>query len=150
MTDVDIAVAISLGAGWLELEDEENGYEVGANSFAERTLTAKQRKVGEEAVWLKGSPTLASAPGNVTENLEVYVTAPDPFTFDTRVQVLVDAVGQLTFQIRRTIGNSRQTWDCYASPNVRIQTSQPFFVATTGLVAVEVNRYPDVTLESVP
>lgn len=150
MTDLVVAADISIAAGWLELEDEENGYEIGANSFSERTLTAKQRKIGEDAVWLKGGPTLASAPGNVTENLEVIVSGDDQFSFDTRVQALINALGQLAFQLRRTIGNSRQTWSCYASPNVRIETSQPYMVATTGLVIAEINRYPDVVLEMIP
>lgn len=144
------AVEISTGPStWLNVNDEANGFDVGVNSFSDRTLTQKQRSVGEDALWVRGAPVIASAPGNVGEPFEVWVTGTDHFDFDSKVNALVSYLTQVTFSLRRTIGNSRQTWTCFAVSDLRIQTSQAFLVATTGLVSCTVPRLPDVTLESV-
>lgn len=150
---IDLVVATEISTGpttWVSLEDEAAGYELEKTSFSDRTITAKQHSVGDDLVWLRGSVVLASAPGNVTETLAVWVTGTDAFDFDTKVADLTRwLTEQVTFQIRRTIGNSRQTWTCFASTQVRISTQQEYMVATTGLVTATITRLPDVVLESV-
>lgn len=149
MINLVVAAEVSWAGSWFALEDEANGFELGANSFGQREITMKTRKVGEDRVDLKGALTLAAAPGNVTETIEVYVSANDQATFDARMQQVENLLTQLKFQLRRTIGNSRQTWDCFAAEQIQITTNQPFLVATTGLISAQVPRLPDVLLETV-
>lgn len=135
---------------FLELEDETNGREMGGGSFADRTITTKQRTVGDDQPWLRGTLVTASAPGNVVEMLEVWVTEADHYSFDQQVETIVKAITeQLSYQVIRTIGNSKETWTCMASTNVSVKTQKEYILATTGLISAQVPRLPDVTRVSV-
>jgi hypothetical protein len=148
--NLTVEVAVSTPTGWLALEDEANGLEIGAESFASKTLTPKTRKIGDDRVDFEGTLTIAMARGMVTEPIQVIITGETHDDYDTKEQQVIAAFQQLSFQVTRQIGNSKQTWDCFCSENIQITTEQPHMFATMGVVTIDVPHLPSITQELVP
>ena len=139
MADLDVSAVITTLMGDLELEDPENGYELGKDSFSTRNVT--YRKVEVSGDFTEGTDVDRSVRGNVTESLAVYVAGDTTYQFQMRVMQLTDALEQLAFTITRRVGDAQEVWNCVTS-DYTVETSQEFLVAKIGLVRATINRKP--------
>lgn len=145
--DLDVHAQIETPTGWLELEDLEGGYELHAESFAQRQHQA--RKVDAEGEWVGGSYTVRAVEGNVTETVSVWVAGPTPFELAERLEVLTQGLHQLQFRFRLVTGNMREEWVCQYS-DYTIEADQNLRFSTLALVKAQVPRLPDLVRTLVP
>lgn len=146
MTDITVVVQIEGLIDWFDLEDEVNGYVMHADSFASKQQ--QLRTVEAEGDYVEGTYTLRAVRGNVVEDVVVIVSGATNYEFRTRLQTVTDALEQLTFGMRVTLGDAKETWTCFAS-DYTVETSQPFHVAKKGILRSRVKHLPAVTLEQV-
>lgn len=144
--DLTLSCRILTPSGWLQLEDETNGYVLHAESFASRQYTARKTDIDNE--WVRGSYTVRATTGNVTEQLVTWVTGADQLAFRTRFYALTQALEQLQFQMEVSIGNAKETMFCMYAGDYTLETNQTFMAATRGLVRANIPRLPDVILGS--
>lgn len=144
--DLEVSVVIQTPLGDLELEDAENGYEVGKAAFASSQVSWRKQEINAE--YVEGAYTNRAVRENVQETLEVYVAGLTQFEFQTRVRALTDAFGQLTYTITRTIGDAQEVWNCTVA-DYTVETSQEFLVATIGKISARVPRLPTAELSQV-
>lgn len=142
MSDIDVAVAINTAAGWLELEDEANGYELEASTRNEESVTWRKRTI--EAEWVEGGFTVAAVKANVVETVAVWVAHPtSPFTLEERIRALTDGFEQLRYTMRWVWGDLQELWNCQPA-DYRITRNGPYMAATKALVTAQVPRLPSV------
>lgn len=142
-TDLVVSCQLEISPGvFLQLEDDVNGYWIEAGTFASRDITYRQILLNTP--WTEGSVAVQSVRENIVEPLSIFVTGPDHYTFDQRVQTVTGALEQLAYQVVRVIGNSQETWDCIPA-QYTIVTQQEYLVATMGLIRAQVPRQPAVT-----
>jgi hypothetical protein len=147
MSDLDYTLEISTPLGWLLLEDEANGYSLGAGTKSEVSTSRRDRTT--EGQWVEGTFTLASVKGNEEVPVEVYVEADTPAVLDQRLQVLKDAFDQLTYQIRETWEGMERVWYCMPGP-YSISASTALMVAKEALFKATVPRLPTTTVTYTP
>lgn len=140
--DLGLRVRIQTPAGWLELEDEQGGYEMHAEAFA--TQQVAHRKVDIEGDYVEGSYTVRSVRGQVTEALAVWVTGATSFDLATKVAALTAGLESISYVVEVTLGDSQETWTC-SPADYTIESSQPFKFATVALVRATVPRLPAVS-----
>lgn len=147
---VDLAVSCQLltPTGWLEVEDEANGYSLHADTINTRTVT--HRAKDSKGDWVEGSFAFSAVRENVTETVAVWVTGEDSiYTFRQRMEVLEDTFNQLWWKVMLTIGDAKETWTVAEPADYTITTSGPLFIATTGSISAQVPRLPALVLEQV-
>lgn len=146
-TDLVVSLQIETSPGtYLELENPAGGYQTASEALAQRDVDFRQLVL--DTPWTEGSVVVQSVRTNVVEPVSIWVTGPDHYTFDTRVQTLTNALEQLSYHIKRTLANSLQTWDCMPA-KYSILTQAEYLWATRGLVRAQVPRYPTMTIASV-
>lgn len=142
MDDLSLRVRIQTPGGWLELEDEVNGYEIHADSFA--ALQIGHRKVDVEGDYVEGSYTVRSVRSEVNEALVVWVAGATPFVLADRMSALTTALESISYGIEVTFGDSQETWTCNPA-DYSIESSRPLRFATTAIVRATVPRLPTVS-----
>lgn len=146
MSDLLPSVRIQGLLGWIELEDEAAGYELHADSFASKQVSL--RKTEAEGDWVEGSYTTRAVKGNITEPLVVLVTGTSVYECQVLTKALTDALEQLQFSLEVTLGDSKETWRCFAS-EYTIESSQPLMFADKVIVRASVPHLPTVVREQV-
>jgi hypothetical protein len=144
--DLDLSVVVETLAGPLELEDPDNGYELGKSSLGTRAVSWRKQEINAE--YVEGTYLNRAVKENITEPLEVYVAGSTTYEFQTRMSVLLDAFGQLAYTITRRIGDAQEVWNCTVA-DYSVETSQEFLVARIGKVTANVPRLPTVVLTQV-
>lgn len=145
---LDVAAAVHTPSGWVELEDEANGYELHAESFTSRAV--QQRTVNSPGEWISGTFARRSTKENVTEPVSILVDgAGSHFAYATRMKVLRDAFDQTSYTFRVRFGDVLETWVCTMPADYTESCEQPFRFATTGILRVQVAHLPDVTIVEV-
>ena len=139
---LDVSLVLNAPAGPLELQNPAGGYELHADSFAQRAVTWRQQDV--EGMWLEGTYTSSAVRANVTEAVVVWVEGADPDELNNRIDALVNGIQQLRYTFDLTIGNSKETWTCMPA-DYTIEASQPLRFATMATVRATVPRLPTLT-----
>lgn len=140
---LDISVKIQTPTGWLDLEDPDSGYEVHAESLGERSVT--YRKTEASSPWVEGTFPISAVRDNVVESLSIYVRGDTTYEFKRRVQVLTDAIEQLSYLLLVRIEDASEYWQCFPA-DYSIQTQHEYLHARLGVVRAQVPRLPAVTL----
>lgn len=140
---LDLSAQIQAPGGWLDLEDEANGYWLHNESFKQSSVTHRKTDISSE--WVEGSFTTRGVRENVVEQVSVYVQGATPYQLQTRLKALTDALEQLTFQMVVRFGDSQQTWTCEMA-DYTVVTQQEYRFATMALVQANVPRLPGAAL----
>lgn len=146
MSDLDISVQIETPTGWLELEDEANGYTVGADSFVSSAVTHRKTEINSE--WMEGTFISRAVRENVTETVAVYVTGNSPHQLATRLNRLTDGFNQLSYAMVVRFGDVSETWSCWVS-DYTVATKTELRHATIAVVSATVPRLPSVAQSKV-
>ena len=146
MSDIVLGLQIETPSGWLELEDEAGGYSLHSETRAPSRSPARKKSINSE--WVPGTFVTRSVDENVTESVSVWVTGASQFELRTRLQRPAGRAGQLSYQMRFTTGDVRETWECQVA-DYAIQTDQPMLIATWALVKAQIPRLPNPTIEQV-
>lgn len=133
------------GAAWLSLNDHLN-YRI-ADGTLEQSTQGRTRNIVASAMY-DGEWETHSTETNVSELIVVDILGQDQNHVTENWLALRDAVQQVTYNVRITMGNHRETWRCFPAEwslnrgrvmanNVRMQ------------VRLTVPRFPKVTYEVV-
>jgi hypothetical protein len=141
-SELDVAARIHTATGWVELDDEENGYVLAAESFGERSVTHRKTEITSEFVG--GSYVTRSVREQITETLSLYVYGINAMQLDDRIDVVTDALEQLNYQMVVRFGNSQETYTC-SPADYTVTTKQEFRHATMAQIKATVPRLPATT-----
>lgn len=145
--DLSVSCRIQTPSGWLEVEDEANGYTLHSDTRGTRSVTRRTKEVKGE--WVAGAFAQRSVPENVSETLAIWVSGATTFEFQDRMQVLEDAFDQLVWSVEFTIGDSKETWSIAEPAEYQITTQREFWIARTGYITAQVPRLPTVLREQI-
>ena len=140
---LDVAARILGPAGWIDLEDEANGYTLHDDFANSRSTT--QRKTDTMGDWVEGTFTVRAVRENVTESVAVWVDAVTPYQLATKVEALTDALDQLAFQMEVRFGDSQETWQIVQPADHIEAYDKAYRFATMCLVRATVSRLPTLT-----
>ena len=144
--NLDVSARIETPTGWIELEDEDNGYALAADSFATAAVSHRKSEISSE--WLEGTFVTRSVRENITETVAVYVTGDSPHQLRTRLSALTDGFDQLQYKMTVRFGNAEETWSCWVS-DYTTSTKVEMRFATMALVTATVPRLPAAALTKV-
>lgn len=130
-------------SGWIDLEDEENGYSLHDDFASSRGTT--QRRTNTQGEWVEGTFTVRSVRESVTESVAVWVEGTTPFELAEKVQALTDALDQLAFGMEVTFGDSKETWQITQPADYTEAYDKAYRFATLCLVRATVSRLPTLT-----
>ena len=140
--EIDISVMIETPTGWLELEDEANGYTLGADSFASSATTHRKTEINSE--WMEGTFVSRAVRENVTETVAVYVSGDTPHQLAMRLEKLTDGFNQLSYAIVVRSADIADTWSCWVS-DYTVATKTEMRHATIAMVTATIPRLPGTT-----
>lgn len=141
-----LSVRIHALAGWVELEDAVNGYEIHKDTRSQQAVTWRKQEINSP--YVEGTFTNEAVRENVVEPVAIYVRGESQFELMTRVKVITDALGQLNFDMEFTVGNAKETWHCFAS-EYTVETQQEFVHGLLAVVRASVPRLPTVAMVEV-
>ena len=138
---LDLSARLETPTGWVELEDEANGYCLSAESFTNSVVN--HRKIEVQSEWMEGTYVARSVRDNVQEIVAVWVSGNTPNDLSNRIQVLTDGFDQLNYQIITRFGDDQTTWKCFVA-GYTIATKIEMRFATSALLTATVPRLPSV------
>ena len=141
-----LAVEISWGSSWVNINDEEN-YKIAAEGTRDG-VNKTWRKVQTQSIVLGGSYLVHAVPEMVAENVGVWVYGQDQTALADNYFALHDLFEQYDFRIRWTFDNYREYWRCQLADS----SSSRNQVWTHNLMAsaqFQVPRYPEITRERI-
>jgi hypothetical protein len=148
VAELSVGCQLLTPSGWLEVEDEPNGYSVHADTINTRAVTHRTKDAKGD--WVEGGFAFSAVRENITETLAIWVFGyGSVFAFRQRMEVLEDTFNQLWWQVALTVADAKETWTVAEPADYTITTSGPFFVATTGFITAQVPRLPALLLEEV-
>lgn len=139
--NLDVTAKIQTPTGWLELEDEANGYTLSADSFASSAVS--HRKVEVSSEWMEGTFVVRSVRENVTETVSVFVTGATPAELSDRLLALTDGFDQLNYAMVVRFADAQETWSCQVA-DYTTSTKAELRHATMAQVTATVPRLPSV------
>lgn len=143
MSDVlNVQISLETPTGWVDLEDELNGYYLHSDTMGTRSGTHRKTEVSNE--YVAGTFVVRAVRENVTEALVIYVQGATPFQLKERVKVIEDGFDQLHYNVMIKDSDSVETWNCQLA-DYTLETSQPYQFATLALIRATVPRLPQVT-----
>lgn len=140
---LDVDARILGPSGWIDLEDEANGYTL-HDDFANSRATT-QRKTDTMGDWVEGTFTVRAVRENVTESVAVWVDGTTPYQLATKVEALTDALDQLAFQMVVRFGDSEETWQIVQPADHVEAYDKAYRFSTLCLVRATVSRLPTLT-----
>lgn len=145
----NLAVSLTLATptGVIELEDPAGGYSLHKDTYTQAAHTFRKQEITSE--WTEGTFYGRAVEDNVTETVAVWVNGTSQFDFQAKVEAVLAGFRQLQYQMVKTIGDARWTWQCFVA-DFSIETSQEFLFATTGLIRAQVPRLPHPAVVQVP
>lgn len=146
MADLEVFASILTPTGWIELEDEPNGYWLHKDAFAKKAVSHRKREVSSE--WVAGTFVADAVRENVIEDVVVYVQGRTPYEMRQRLDALTDGFDQLSYKMTLTEGDLEETWQCNLA-DYSIECGQEFRLARLAIVRASVPRLPGVTTRQV-
>lgn len=143
---LDIAWSILGPAGWIDLEDRANGYEMHKETHAAQAHSWRRQDISSP--YVEGTYTNQAVRENVTEAVAIYVYGDTVFELKTRMDLILAALGQLNYQVKARSGNLLETWDC-AIADYTIEMGQEMLNSTMCVIRANIPRRPTVVLEEV-
>jgi hypothetical protein len=139
---LDVQASLQTTTGWLDLDDAAAGYELGSDSFSEKSISHRKTEVANE--WVEGSYVSRSVRDNIGEVVSVYIIADTPYDLAVKVDRITSAFDQLSYQMIVRFADSQETWDCSLA-DYTVSTKQEMRFATMALVKATVPHLPTVT-----
>lgn len=144
MTTPDLVVSCYIGSLNIDLDGGPRmGYELHSDTRASRAVT--WRKTSVDNNWVEGSYDVTAVRGNVTEVVAVWVYGASLSDFWKRVHALADQIASPAFAITWNWGGMTEIWDCTFS-DYTVETQREFVYSNTGIVRMQINRRPKVSI----
>jgi len=115
MSDISVNAKVTrtdLGLGDLNINDTTK-YRIAGPSVMDGTTAWERNQV--TSPWVEGDITISRRRGNVTSQLNIYVTGSTIGDMLANIRTLVDAFTQNRFTVQINMGTSVNQWDCEAA-----------------------------------
>lgn len=131
------------GSAWVDLNDRSN-YQIHGD-FRETSQT-ERRRITAASVIVEGEYTVHSVRSNVTETVNVWVYGATQAVVSANLVALENLFSQNSYQLRITLDNSRETWNCFVA-DYSYTRNQAFSHNGRALFSAQVPRLPAVSYE---
>ena len=130
---------------WLNVSDG-SAYRVAKDSFNSTAVTFRRDEVTN--AFVEGKFLVNALRENVTENVVIYAYGNDIGLLKTAIDDVTDAVTQVNFNVRLTLGNSVRLWECFAS-DYTVGLTTEHLHNNQATITIQLHRLPSETVSTV-
>lgn len=141
-----LAVEISYGGIWVDLNDVDR-FQIAATNTRDNT-SKTFRKITTTSPVLGGTYLVHAVPELVSEQVSIYVRGSTQTELADNFFFLDQLFEQLSYQLRWTYNEYRETWDCQLA-DASYSRGQVMTHSVMAMSTYTVPRFPRVTRESV-
>lgn len=148
-TDEDLnyfSVEVSYGGTWVDINDHTRYIVEGSTTRAQSQKT--WRKITATSPVLGGSYLVHAVPDMISEQVAIYVYGESQTDLADNFFFLDQLFEQPSFQIRWTLNEYREYWDCQLA-DAAYTRSQVLTHSTMAMTTYTVARFPRVTRERI-